>query len=860
MQSLTAELLERDDALAALATARDTAARGAGGAVLVTGEPGIGKTALVRRFVGGLPAGARVLFGSCDDLAIPRPLGPIRDLAGTVSAPLERALSSDTALYEIQSLVADELALAPTPTVLVLEDVHWADDATLDLITVLGRRIASLPALLVLTYRGGEVPPGHRLRSAVAAVRAESTVFLELAPLSERAVAALAGDDAAGVYAATGGNPFYVTELLAVGHSDELPQTVANAVLGRASRLDEDARRLVELVSVVPGRVGTPVLDAVMPGWAVAAEEPERRELLEVDPRFVRFRHELARHAVRTSVPAAAARRLHGQIVEALLAADADPADIVHHAEAAGAVDVVAAHALVAARHASALESHREAYSHYRRAADFAGDLAPAERARLFEEFAIAAYGVGTIEDAFDPIRHAIAIYDELGDRAAVGRCTRLESRFRWFAGDGEAARAAAVEAIAILEPLGESPELARAYSGYAQLSSLAQDIESAVAWGTRALDLALRLGDARTRAHALVNLGTVKMQLSPDDTSALVEAHAVADAAGEREEAVRALGNLGFTLFYWARPEPAAVYLEQALGYARDHEVHHLASYLATTQAWVRLRAGAWDEAERMTRSEIERGITVPQLLAKTVLAELAVRRGDADADERLAEVSAQADRAGDLQRLTPVLELSIERALTDGTAMPVDRIAQLVETYRARGGLGGWGSSRVAAWSAVAGVDIAAEAPTPGPFGPMVGRDWRGAAAAFREIGWAHDAALMQSLLDDEESLVDALQTARTLGAEPLARRVATRMRNLGLAVPRGPRRSTRDNPAGLTPRQLQVLALVVDGLTNAEIADRLVVSTRTAEHHVAAVLTKIGAATRRDAARRAAELGLS
>jgi DNA-binding CsgD family transcriptional regulator/tetratricopeptide (TPR) repeat protein len=860
MQSLTRELLERDEALAALSQARDAAADGRGGAVLVTGEPGIGKTALVRRFVAGLPADARVLAGSCDDLAIPRPLGPIRDLAGTVSAPLERALATDAALHEIQSLVGDELALAPVPTVLVLEDVHWADDATLDLITVLGRRIGTLPALLVLTFRGGEVPPGHRLRAAVAAVRAESTVFLELAPLSARAVATLAGDAAESVYAVTRGNPFYVTELIAAGQSDELPPTIANAVLGRASRLDDESRRLVELVSVVPGRVSTSVLDAVMPGWAVAAEEPERRELLEVDPRYVRFRHELARHAIRASVPAAAARRLHGEIVEALLAAGADPADIVHHAEAAGAIEVVAAHALVAARRASALESHREAYSHYRRAADFAGDLAPAERARLYEELAIAAYGVGRIEDAFDPIGRAIAIDDELGDHAGVGRCTRLKSRFHWFAGDGEAARAAAVEAIAILEPLGESPELARAYSGFSQLSSLAQDLEPAVAWATRALDLALRLGDERTRAHALVNLGMVKAQLAPDDPAALLEAHAVADAAAEREEAVRALGNLGFTLLYWARPAPAAVYLQQALDYAREHEVHHLAAYIGTSLAWVRLRAGAWDEAERMTRNEIERGITVPQLLAKTVLTELAVRRGDPDAAERLADLSAQADRAGDLQRITPVLELEVERGLLEGTPMPVDRIDRLVDAYRPRGGLMGWGFARVAAWAAVAGVELERDEPIPPPFGPMIGRDWRAAAEAFGELGWPYDAALMLSLLDDEASLAAALETARALGAEPLVRRVAARMRELGLGVPRGPRQATRENPAGLTPRQLEVLALVVGGLTNAEIANRLFVSPRTAEHHVAAVLAKIGAATRRDAARRAAELGLS
>src|SRR3954463_10865262 len=139
------ELLERDEALAALAEAREAAARGVGRAVLVRGEPGIGKTALVTRFLEDLGAGARVLLGTCDDLSIPRPLGPIRDLAGSVSPALAAALATGAAAHDVQTLLLAELEVPPRPTVLVLEDVHWADDATFDAITVLGRRIGSPP-------------------------------------------------------------------------------------------------------------------------------------------------------------------------------------------------------------------------------------------------------------------------------------------------------------------------------------------------------------------------------------------------------------------------------------------------------------------------------------------------------------------------------------------------------------------------------------------------------------------------------------------------------------------------------------------------------------------------------------------
>ena len=859
VSTVRVELLEREPALETLAEAHAAATRGAGRAVGISGEPGIGKTALVRRFLDDLDGGARALLGTCDDLSIARPLGPFRDLAGSVSSGLREALVGGAPSHEIQDLLIQELERTPRPTVLVLEDVHWADNATLDSLTVLGRRIGTLPALLVTTYRTGEAPPGHPLHVALGAARPESSEVIELSPLSRDAVASLAGDEADEVYALTRGNPFYVTELLASRPVGDAPPSVASAVLARMSRLDDPSRQLVELVSVVPNRVSTSVLDSVMPGWPAAADEPERRQLLEMDEGHMRFRHELARNAVRTAMPTATRRRLHEGVLRALLAANADPTDIVHHAEAAGADDVVGEYALIAARRASAFESNREAYSHYRRAADFVEGLPPVEQADLLEELATAAYVVGRLDESFDAIRGAIAIHGRLGDHAALGRCTRELSRFHWFTGEGGPARAKAVEAITILEPLGESIELARACSGVSQLAMLADDGEEALGWGRRALDLATRLGDDATRAHAVVNMACAKVQMDPEETGALLQAHRLADAAGEREDATRALGNLGYVLMTWARPESGLEYSQQALDYAATHEVHTYVSYVRTGMAWMRLRGGDWDEAERTARSEIETGMTIVQLLARTVLAELAVRRGDEDAADRVAELEAHADRAGEPQRLMPVLELQTELALTGRGPLLAERFELLGRQMTENGGLKGRFAVRLAGWAAVAGIDIELDWPAKGPYAAMMRRDWQAAADEFFEVGWSHDRALMLSVLDDEPALVEALEIARGLGAEPLTRRVADRMRELGLRVPQGPRRRTRENPAGLTARQLEVLALIIEGLTNAEIAERLVVSPRTAEHHVAAVLTKLGAPTRREAARRASELRL-
>ena len=497
------ELLERDRALAALAQAHAAAARGNGRAVLVSGEPGIGKTALVSRFTSGLDA--RVLWGACDDLSIPRPLAPFHDMAGIAS------LATGAAPHQVQALLIAELAAPPGPTVVVLEDLHWADDATIDVVTVLGRRVGGLPALLVLTFRGGEVPPGHPLHAALGAIGAGSSAFVELAPLSRGAVASLAGDDGDELYAVTGGNPFYVTELLAARPAAGLPPSVAGAVLGRAARLDDMEQRLVELVSVVPNRIGTRVLDAAMPDWSAAAEQPERRGLLEVGPGHVRFRHEIARHAIRSNVPIARRRRLHAEILKALLAVDADPADIVHHAEAAGDDDVVADYAPVAARRAAALDSNREAYSHFARAADVRGP-APARRSGR------AVRGVRAGRLRGQPPRGGVSGHG--AEHRDLPRCRRRgrssgaargSSRASTGMPETATARRTARAAVAILEPEGESAELARAYSGLSQLAMLAEHGEEAIAWGERALALATRLGDEPTRAHALINVGSAR-------------------------------------------------------------------------------------------------------------------------------------------------------------------------------------------------------------------------------------------------------------------------------------------------------------------------------------------------------------
>jgi DNA-binding CsgD family transcriptional regulator/tetratricopeptide (TPR) repeat protein len=846
-------LLERDHALAALAQAHTTAAAGEGRVAVVTGEPGIGKTTLVSSFLAGLDGETRVLVGTCDDLSIARPLGPFSDLVGSVSPALDQAILGGAPPQELHPLLQAELDARSRTTVLVLEDVHWADGATLDAITFLARRIAPLRALLVLTLRPGETSLEHPLHATLGAIPATSAAFVELAPLSADAVADLAGREADDVYAATRGNPFLVTELLSCAE-DDVPRSVAHAVLGRLSRLDDEARELVELVAVVPRRISTSLLDRVLPQWAAVAAGPERRHLLEVRPRWVSFRHELARKAVLETVPVATRRRLHGEITAALLATNGDPAEIVHHAEAAGADDVVAAHALVAARRAAASHSTREAHAHFRRAVDFLERHPRLEQATILEELGAAAFFTGRIADAVEATQRACEIWVELGHVQSVGRCNRVLSRLHWFAGDGSVARAEAVEATRILEPFGDSNELGCAYSGAAQLAMLAGDVDGARHWGQRALELADRLGLDETRAHALVTLGTVDVQDDPGQIASLLEAHRVATAAGEHHEAVRALTNLGYSLLDWGLPREAKPFLERALAEAEEREIHHLAAYARISLGWLAFRGGGWAEAERVAAAEARKGPSVTELLARTVLAEVAVRRGDEGSDALLAELHERAWRTGDVARVIPVISLIVESSLLDRPRRFLE-LEQLLRQPLNESRL----NVTLGAVAALAGVEVDVDGPAASPFTRVAAREWTAAADAYGDAGWSYDRALVLTLTDDPGALAEALEIARSLGAAPLARRATRRLRELGLRVPRGPYAAARRNRAGLTARQLEVLRLVADGRTNAEIADELVLSLRTAEHHVAAILAKLGASSRRDAARRACELDL-
>src|SRR5581483_6009817 len=352
------DLLERSDALAQLAKLAHGVSRNAGRMVLLRGEAGVGKTVLLNRFLAGLESSIPVLRGWCDPLAAPRPLGPLIDTLSGLADAQSVALATAVENGDITGMYARLLNVlrGQRQWVWVIEDAHWADGATLDLLRFIARRIQALPVLLVISYRDDELVAQHPLTVALGDIATCAALTrIDLAPLSREAVEVLAagsGINADRLHQITGGNPFFVTEVLAAGAEalsrEALPRSVTEAVWGRLGRLSDTARDTAHAVAVCGPRVDFALLEQVCVSGVASLEECLTAGVLVADEAVVRVRHELARRAALDQIPDHQRRLLHKRALAALAEPPIDPnmlAALAFHAEQAGDAGAVIAHA-----------------------------------------------------------------------------------------------------------------------------------------------------------------------------------------------------------------------------------------------------------------------------------------------------------------------------------------------------------------------------------------------------------------------------------------------------------------------------------------------------------------------------------
>ncbi|MFC6082657.1 AAA family ATPase [Sphaerisporangium aureirubrum] len=854
------ELWERSATLDLLGDLLRDSARG-GRVVVVAGEAGMGKSVLVSEFARRCGAGARVLWGGCDRLITPRALGPLHDIGHQTGGVLAERLKAGAAQEQIFTAFLDELSGPERRRrpVVVVEDAHWADEATLDWLVWSGRRIGRAPALFVVTYRDDEVGAEHPLRGALAALPSALVRRVSLAPLSPECVAEQArraGRDPGQVHRLTGGNPLLVTELLKAG-SREVPATVQDLILDRLRALPRPAGDLARLVAVIPTRADA----AVVAGVPDLVDACVDAGVLVPSGDGVSYRHELLRNAVEDALPPARRAALHRRALGVLAGIDGvDPGRLVHHALHAGDETAVLRYGQVAGAGAARQGAHREAAAHYRAAAAHAGRLPAPARADLLEEYAFQAYLAGLAEDGLRARRAALAVREELREPERIGENLRWISRLAWWAGHAEEARAAAVRAVTVLDAEPPSRQLAMAYSNRSQLHMLAGERETAVAWGERARTLADRLGDAETSVHAMINVSSARLTDGDQEAAAaLREAHERAASLGLADHATRALVNLATSLVQLAEYAAAAPAIDQALAYATRHDLDGYVQYLLGVRAGVRLVRCDWPGALADASAALDRparaGVAVvPALVAR---GRIQAARGEPEALATLDEAARQADRTGEVQRVCPVAAARSEYFLLHGDT---ERAAR-----EARRGLGPAlaanhpfyaGELAYRLWRA-GGTGVPAAVAR--PYQLMIDGDWTAAAEEWARRGATHPRLEALSA-GDRPAVSETLRALDGLEATQSAGRLRADLRTRGFTrIPRGPRRATSAAPAGLTPRQTDVLALLTEGLSNAEIATRLSLSPKTVDHHISAILTKLDVPTRGHAAATAHRLNL-
>ncbi len=873
-------LIERAAFLASLDSLLGEALAGAGRLVFLGGEAGVGKSTLAAALTdaaltdaaradaaraGSGPAGAgagpAVRRGSCDSVTTAEALGPILDALPELAAAIDGAAS--VSRLRLFRQVRD--ALSASPMLLLLEDVHWADEATLDILRFLGRRLAGSRLMILATFRSEEVGREHPLTVAMGDLAGTSGVVrMQLPALSVTGVRQLLGQagsalDAGEVFQLTGGNPFYVTEVAAAG-SGQVPATVRDAVLARVSRLSRAGREVAAAASVL-GRAGTDLLAAVSGQPLTAVDECLEHGVLVMDTDAAGFRHDLARLAVERSLPTAQRSAAHAAALAELSSRGSqDHRRLAYHADGCGDQAAVARHAPLAAARAARLGAHREAAEQFQLALRH-HERADRVRAALLQQLSYECYLTDQLTRARDSVLAALAVYEQERDLRQVGASQRWLSRLSWILGQNADSERYAAAAVRTLEPLEPGPELAMAYSNLAQLRMLAGESRVAVRWGTQAIELARCLGDRDTEMHALNNVGTALASagLMTEGVTRLTQSLDLALAGDAHEHAARAFTNLGSThVLAWSLSE-ADRHLEAGIAYCADRDLDTWRLYMSAWLARSLAGQGHYAAAERHLDDVLRHRPVSPitQVSALPVAGVLAARRG-LDGTAALDEALAIAIRTGESQRLVPVAAARAEAAWLAGR--PGDVVAEIDRAWDAAAAHPQpWELGELSWWLHLAGESRPARGPLARPFALMLAGEYGAAAAEWDGRGcplWSAYALAFSPGLGDAQRCLDLLGPLDV----PAVRRAVLRDRRArGLPVPRGPRPARRASPAGLTARETEVLGLLADGLSYAEVAERLVLSEKTVGHHVSAVLRKLREPTRSRAVAAAQRLGI-
>lgn len=866
-------LIERDQPLQELSELANSAADGRGAIALVGGEAGIGKTSILEEMRLRVGAGHTVIWGGCDALFTPRALGPIHDMAHALGDDVKRLLADGGQSSQLFAAVLRQIETSRDSTILVFEDVHWADHATLDFLKFIGRRISMLRSLLVMSFRSDEISTDHPLTQVLGELPPSCTNRIDLSPLTPDGVNALSapsGVDDREIYDITGGNPFFVTELLACREDfhQSVPASVKDAVSSRLNRLAIAEREFLETISVIPGSVPRHVLQPLFGENAetLAMACVGRTLLMQDVNRALRFRHELARLATLSRISTTKRKAIHARVLDALLApAGPEPTmdQLVHHA--AGALDAkkVLLYAPQAATAAASVGAHREAAAHLATALRFIDEAEPEDAAQLYEDWAYeAGLALRINDEVLEARRHAITLWRALGRMDKVGDNLRWLSRLHWYRGEAAEAGHFADEAVRVLESTPPSSERAMAYSLRSQLHMLNDQMDEAVEWGYRALKLAAKFNDDEVRVHALNNIGTALIfRDKPEGIELLEESLALALRAGQHEHAARVYTNLAEYGVDFRNFELAERIISDGIAFDTHHDLDSWTHYLVGRLAQLRMEQGRLRDAETIAQGvlKLDRLTLLMKLPALIVLAKVRLRRGNPNGRELASRALQDAIATDEPQYIVPARFGLIEAAWLDDTPdMATEHLDNLAKLGVAQ--MHPWNVGEAVVWAKRLdfGLPDDFDAELPAPFALEIQGNVEDAADAWEALGAPYHAAvsLMNTQADHTAAnLARAIKLFEATDATAAVTKVRNLARSLGLAkhmprARRGPYGAAKNHPLGLTRREQDILALVANGATNRDISESLARSQRTVEHHVSSVLAKLNVGSRMEA----------
>ncbi len=870
----TGALLERTADLEALHEAFARARSGQGATVMICGAAGMGKTSLVQAFLGAVTpdnnddsesADTRpvVLHGGCDDLLAPRSFGPFRDMA-EAGGLLPREAVAGARREELLTSLTTLLDRPSRPAVIVIEDAHWADDASIDVMRYLARRIVSMHALMIVTLRDEEVTRSHPVRRLLTGPSSCAPLRLDLQPLSVDAVADLAGDHALDpmyAHSVTGGNPFLVRELL-TADSEDATHSARATLVARAERLSPEARTVLQMLSVLPEGADPSAARLLFDDATDALHEAERSGLLASSAERIRFRHELGRNAVVSSMSFSERMAATSRVLSALLDVGADPTSLVHISRAAGDARRATRFALEVLDGGLAPNNHREAWQLARIALECTTELTSEQVARLHERAAKAGLATNNHAQAVVHAEKSVhAHLDDDADGSALAAAYLTLAKARRRVGDWQRSTEALRKARDLLDDDPVSSEWVNCNTMLAGALFLEGDLDQAIELTTRSIEVAEANGLVQELVYALglraiaANICTVEGRADMDRALELGAVHGPPDRHSAN------LHNLSVQYRLAADIDRAERCIDDNERFANDHGLDDMVFHARVQKAHLLIQRGRTVDAEVLIE-ECLIDASDPGAIkssADAALARIWTRRGDERADELVERSWTEALATGEIQKIAVAGITRMEHLWLQGdndaladSARHLSELAERHRHYRLR--------AEALRHLQRLGEDVAPFEHCPAPLAAALAGQHRRAAELWDEVGQPYERALELLESTDASIAFEGLRLLDRTGATRTADLIRQRLRRRGFnGVPRGPRKSSEGAIPVLTDRQIDVLRLIADERTNAEIADELFVARRTVDNHVSAILSRLGVESRHEAVDEAAARGL-